>query len=160
MSGAASIVRASEEGEKRWFYGGGLHTWKATAEETDNAFLCFEDHMTEGKMTPVHTHADADEVFYVLEGNIVLHIDGDEHPIGPGGFAVAARGVPHAFLATSDARMLCLQTPGHGQAFFRHASDPASDDAIDGPVDFGRVQAAAQQHGGVEILGPPPFTPR
>jgi hypothetical protein len=93
----------------------------------------------------------------VLEGDIVLHIEGEERPIGPGGFAVAARGVPHAFLATSEARMLCVQTPGHGQAFFRHASDPASDDAIDGPVDFGRVQASAQQHGGVEILGPPPF---
>jgi quercetin dioxygenase-like cupin family protein len=113
--------------------------------------------MTEGKMTPVHTHPEADEVFYMLEGDIVVHIEGDERPIGPGGFAMVARGIPHAFLATSEARMLCVQTPGHGQAFFRHASDPASDDAIDGPVDFGRVQTSAQQHGGVEILGPPPF---
>jgi quercetin dioxygenase-like cupin family protein len=157
MTGAVSIVRATEEGEKRWFYGGGLHTWKATAEETNNAFLCFEDHMTEGKMTPVHTHPDADEILYVLEGEIVLHIEGDKHRIGPGGFAVAARGVPHAFVATSETRMLCLQTPGHGEGFFRDASDPASDDTIDGPVDFGRVETSAQQHGGVEILGPPPF---
>ena len=41
--------------------------------------------------------------------------------------------------------------------FFRHASEPASDDTIDGPVDFARVQASAKEHGGVEILGPPPF---
>ena len=61
-----SIVRSSGEGEKRWFFGGGLHTWKATADETNGAFLCFEDHMTQGKMTPFHTHPEADEVFYVL----------------------------------------------------------------------------------------------
>lgn len=53
--------------------------------------------------------------------------------------------------------MLCWQTPGTGQAFFCHASEPATDDGIDGPVDFARVQASAQEHGGVEILGPPPF---
>jgi quercetin dioxygenase-like cupin family protein len=95
----------------------------------------------------------------VLEGEIVVHVDGDEHKVGPGGFALAPRGVPHAFLVTSEgARVLCLQTPGTGQALFRHASDPTSDDAIDGPVDFARVHAAAQQHGGVEILGPPPFS--
>src|SRR2546429_656443 len=90
MSGADSIVRATGDGEKRWFYGGGLHTWKATAEETNNAFLCFEDHMTEGKMTPVHTHPEADEVFYVLEGGIVVHIEGEERPIGPAGLSKAS----------------------------------------------------------------------
>jgi hypothetical protein len=60
-------------------------------------------------------------------------------------------------MATSEVRMLCWQTPGDGQAFFRHASEPASHDTIAGPVDFARVQAAAKEHGGVEILGPPPF---
>jgi len=157
MSGAGSIIRSTGDGEKRWFFGGGLHTWKATAEETNGAFLCFEDHMTEGKMTPFHTHPDADESFYVLEGEIVVHVDGKEHLIGPGGFAVALRGEPHAFMATSDTRMLCWQTPGSCQEFFRHASEPTSDESIDGPVDFARVQASAKEHGGVEILGPPPF---
>src|SRR5256885_9171934 len=117
MRGADSIVRATGEGEKLWFYGGGLHTGKATAEETNNAFLCFEDHMTEGKMTPIHTHPGADEVFYVLEGDIVVHIEGDERAIGPGGFALVARGVPHAFLSTSQARLLSVQTPDDGIAF-------------------------------------------
>ena len=35
MDGTGVIVRARGAGEKRWFYGGGLHTWKATAEETN-----------------------------------------------------------------------------------------------------------------------------
>lgn len=157
MSTSAFVVRRSGEGEQRWFFGGGLHTWKATAEETNGAFLCFEDHMSEGKMTPWHTHPDADEAFYVLEGEIVVHVDGEEHLVGPGGFVVALRGEPHAFMATSETTMLCLQTPASGQAFFRHASEPATDGGIDGPVDFARVHASAEVHGGVEILGPPPF---
>jgi len=151
------IVRAGGEGDRRWFFGGGLHTWKATAAETNGSFLLFEDHMTEGKVTPFHIHPDADEAFYVLEGEIVVHADGQDHHISSGGFAVALRAVPHAFMAVAETRLLCMQTPGTGDAFFRHASEPAGDDSIDGPVDFGRVQAAAKEHGGVEILGPPPF---
>jgi quercetin dioxygenase-like cupin family protein len=158
MAGAGVIVRADGEGEMRWFYGGGLHTWKATAEETNGAFLLFEDHLQEGKMTPFHTHPDADEVFYVLDGEIIVHVEGgDEHRLGEHDFAVALRGAPHAFMATAETRLLCMQTPGTAQAFFRHASQPSQDHRIDGPVDFARVQAAAQEYGGVVLLGPPPF---
>jgi quercetin dioxygenase-like cupin family protein len=158
MDGTGVIVRARGQGEKRWFYGGGLQTWKATAEETNGAFLFFEDHMAQGKVTPVHIHPDADEVFYVLEGEIIVHVEGDvEHRIQQGDFALALRGVPHAFMATTETRLLCMQTPGTGQAFFRHASEPSTDDRIDGPMDFGRVQAAANDYGGVRLLGPPPF---
>ena len=34
MNKVVSIVRADGEGEKLWFYGGGVHTWKATSAET------------------------------------------------------------------------------------------------------------------------------
>ena len=44
-----SLVRASDDGPRRWFFGGGLHIWKATAEETDGAFILFEDRMDHGK---------------------------------------------------------------------------------------------------------------
>jgi hypothetical protein len=49
------------------------------------------------------------------------------------------------------------KTPATGQEFFRHASEPASTHRIDGPVDFDRVRASAAAHGGVEMVGPPPF---
>ena len=32
-----STVRETEENEQRWFCGGGLHTWVATAAETGGA---------------------------------------------------------------------------------------------------------------------------
>jgi quercetin dioxygenase-like cupin family protein len=156
MTDSGCIVRATGEGEQRWFFGGGLHTWKATAEETNDAFLLFEDHMQAHKMTPFHTHP-ADEVFYVLDGAITVHVDGRDELLEAGACAVVLRGVPHAFMANEDTRLLCMQTPGTGQAFFRHASEAAEPGVLDGPVDFGRVQEAARAHGGVELLGPPPF---
>ena len=56
----------------------GIHTWKATEEETGGAFLLFEDVLGAGKVTPLHPHPEAEETFYMLEGEIVLHIDGQE----------------------------------------------------------------------------------
>jgi quercetin dioxygenase-like cupin family protein len=153
------IIRAAGEGESRWFFGGGVHTWKATAAETAGAFLLFEDHMDKGKMTPLHTHPDSDETMYVLAGEVLVHLDGRVHAVHAGGVAVAPRGVPHAFLVVSDtARLLFLHTPGCCEAFYRDASEPVGGDhGPAGLVDFARVQASAQRNGGIVILGPPPF---
>ena len=63
-----SLVRSTEEGERRWFFGGGVHIWKATADETDGAFLLFEDRMGPGKVTPLHIHPDSDETMIRLAG--------------------------------------------------------------------------------------------
>jgi quercetin dioxygenase-like cupin family protein len=161
MNAAVPIIRNEGEGERLWFFGGGVHTWKASAGETDGSFLLFEDFMSEGKMTPLHVHANEDEALYVLDGEILVHIDGTDHPVGPRGVAVAPRGVPHAFLVTSStARVLTLQTPGSAEAFYRGASEPASDDTGPyGPVDFARVRESADRSGGMQVLGPPPFEP-
>jgi quercetin dioxygenase-like cupin family protein len=155
------IVRAAGQGERRWFHGGGVHTWKVHAEESAGAFLLFEDAMDEGKMTPLHTHPESDETMIVLEGSILMHLDGSEHRVDEGGVASAPRGLPHAFMVVSPrARLLCLHTPGSCESFYRHASVPqtAGKDA-DGVVDFDLVRAAAATYGGIEILGPPPFSP-
>lgn len=158
-----SLVRASEEGERRWFFGGGEHIWKATAAETDGAFLLFEDRLDHGKVTPLHLHPDSDETMIVLEGEILMHLDGHDHVVGPGGIASAPRGAPHAFMVSGldGARLLCLHTPGCCQDFYWDASEPidASDNSHDERrVDMNRVQASAMKNGGIEILGPPPFT--
>src|SRR5713101_4083656 len=101
MNPGVSIVRADGEGEHLRFWGGGVLTMKATNEETGGAFLLFEDRMSQGKTTPLHIHAKEDETLYVLEGEILVHIDGKNHRVGPRGVAIALRGVPHAFLVTS-----------------------------------------------------------
>lgn len=158
-SSLAPIIRSVDEGARRWFYGGGVHTWKATTEETGGAFFLFEDRMEQGKMTPLHTHPDSDESMYVLEGEILMHMDGTEHRIAAGGLAVAPRGVPHAFMVLSGvARLLCLHTPAACQAFYLDASEPiGAEQEASGSVDFARVQESAKRNGGIVMLGPPPF---
>ena len=159
MSSAAPIIRGDGEGERRWFAGGGVHIMKATAEETDGAFMLLEDRMAQGKTTPLHTHPNLDETLIVLEGEILVYAEGTEHRVGPRGVAVAPRGVPHAFMVTSEsALILALQTPGSGEAFYRDASEPASAETDPERTDWDRLRAAAERHPDIiQILGPPPF---
>jgi quercetin dioxygenase-like cupin family protein len=159
MSKLSPVVRGEGDGEKLWFYGGGVHTWLATSAETGGAFLLFDDVMTRGKTTPMHSHPEVDETLYVLDGEILVHIDGREQKVGRGGLAMVPRGVPHAFLVTSEtARLLTLETPGSSEAFYRGASEPLTPSLhAKCPVDFDRVRASAARNGGIEILGPPPF---
>ena len=135
-----------------------MHSWLATAEETAGAFLLFSDVMDKGKRTPLHTHP-SDESLYVVDGEILVHLDGHEHTLRAGGLVIAPRTVPHAFLVLSEtATMLTLHTPGTCQAFYLGASEPLTSDT-DRVVDFDRVRESAVTNGGIEILGPPPFPP-
>jgi uncharacterized cupin superfamily protein len=121
--------------------------------------LVFEDELEGGKVTPMHLHPDVDEALYVIEGQILLNVEGNEHTVGAGGFTFAPRGCAHAFVVTSErARLLCIQTPGSGQAFYRNASQPAKASRT-GPVDFDRLREVAVETGATTIVGPPPFTP-
>src|SRR5688500_17725780 len=97
MSDPAPIILAAGEGDKRSFLGGGLHTWKLLAVQTGGAFFLIEDVMTQGKVTPLHKHPEADELTCVLEGEIIVNVDGQEHRIGTGGMSFVPRGMPHAF---------------------------------------------------------------
>lgn len=156
---AVPIIRQHGEGEQFWFAGGGVWTMKATAAETGGAFMLLEDHMARGKMTPMHMHPNEDEALYVLDGELLVDVEGQQHRVGNGGLFVAPRGVPHAFMVTSEtAHVLALQTPGTGEAFYREASEPmtSAEDAAR-PGDFERLRKVAERSPSIEILGPPPF---
>jgi quercetin dioxygenase-like cupin family protein len=161
MAERAPIVRAGSDGEDLWF-ANSLLTIKAGSAETDQGFLLMEFQSPLGKTTPLHLHEHEDESFYVLEGELLVHIDGQEHRGGPGAFVNVPRGAAHAFLVTSEtARFLVVVTPGspEAEAFFRDAGDPAPDHVPPplAPLDIGRLKAAAEASGGMELLGPPPF---
>jgi quercetin dioxygenase-like cupin family protein len=159
MSTAVPIIRQDGEGEQMWFAGGGAFTWKATSAETGGAFIMLEDRMVRGKTTPLHLHPNEDEAIYVLAGELLVHIEGDEQRVGPGGLFFAPRGVPHAFVVTSEtARVLAWQTPGTGESFYRDAGEPVEtpEDAAR-PADWVRLRQVAQRSETIELLGPPPF---
>ena len=130
----------------------------ATPEETGGDFFLSEFVGEKGKVTPMHVHPAAHETFYILDGEILLDIDGEKHSLSTGGVAVVPRGVPHAFMVTSPTmRSLTIQTPGTDEAFYRMASEPALPGSEPVPVDFDRIREAALRTGAIEIVGPPPF---
>jgi quercetin dioxygenase-like cupin family protein len=153
------VIRQDGEGEQLAFAGGGLMTIIASAKETGGSFTMIDDTVVRGKTTPLHLHPDFEEAIYVLEGEILVHVDGAEHRVGEHGLFVAPRGVPHAFLVTSEtARLLATLAPGNGEDFYRDASDPAA--SVDDPQnrpDFKRLREAAERSTSIEIVGPPPF---
>ena len=159
MSVPVPLIRHEGEGEHLWFAGGGLFTMKASTADTGGAFMLFEDRVVRGKTTPLHLHPNEDEAIYVLDGELLVHVNGAEYRVGKGGLLFAPRGVAHAFLVTSEtAHLLCLQTPGTGEAFYRSVSEPArSQEDASRPPDFARLREAAQRSDSIELLGPPPF---
>ena len=162
MTSLIPIVRNAGEGDKQSFVGGGLHIWKLLAEDTDGAFFLFEDTMVKDKTTPLHLHPEAHEMTYVLDGEIEVQVDGQRSRVRSGGMSFVPKGVAHAFIVVSaEARLLTIQSPGAvGQAFYRGASDPAVDDAVD-MVDIARLQAVgspeSQRH---QAPRPAPFRHR
>lgn len=157
----ATIVLEAGEGEALWFNNDRL-TLKATGVQTDGEFLLVEELATRGKATPLHSHPAEAETFYILEGQALFHIDGEECLLGTGDFTSVPPEVPHAYRITSErARTLILITPGGGsmEAFFRDAGGPAAEEGLPpaGPLDIERISAAAERTGAVRILGPPPF---
>lgn len=153
---ATPSIKAADEGERRWFYGGGVHTWKVTEADSDGAVSCFEDEMTEGKMTPWHCHPASDELTYLIEGTCHVNIDGRKQIVEAGSTWFVPRGVSHAFTVLSPtARVLGIQTPGTAARFYWEASEPAGEE--DGVVDFDRIREVAMSTGVTQVLGPPPF---
>ena len=152
---ATPVVCAAGEGPRYWFYGGGVHLWKVSGEETKGGVAVFEDTLERGKTTPLHQHPGSDEIIYVLEGEILIHNGGNPRTVGTGGVVMTPRGVPHAFVVTSErARILAIVTPAaEVESFYRRASTVGES----GPVDFAKVGAAAKETGATVILGPPPF---
>ncbi len=153
-----AIVHQRGEGEGIWF-DGGLLTVKASAEDTAGAYAVFEYLAPAGKASPLHHHPDADETFYLLEGAMLVHVDGVEHEASEGATITFLRGVPHAYAITSEqARILMVLTPGAGLNFFREAGEPAASVTLPPPRErnLEQFQAAAAGNG-VVLLGPPPF---
>jgi quercetin dioxygenase-like cupin family protein len=73
-----------------------------------------EQAMPPGYGVPMHVHADEDELFYVLSGELTLETEAGELVAKAGSFVHLPQGVPHGFHnATGDVvRALVVATPG------------------------------------------------
>jgi quercetin dioxygenase-like cupin family protein len=97
---------------------------------------------------PLHRH-DFDEAFYVLDGELTFHLDGELVTVGAGELAFAPGGAVHTFAnrGTAAAHYLILITPaGFERSLARRA---ARKDGVNPP------EWALQELPPVETLGPP-----
>jgi quercetin dioxygenase-like cupin family protein len=151
----SAVVRRAGEGHQRWFFGGGVFTWKLTSVETGGELSVFEVELDGGKRTPLHTHPIA-ESLWVLDGHLRYRIDTDDVDIQAGDFVMVPSGIPHAFLVLSEhARLISIQPSGACEPFYLGASEPIEGSARE--TDFTRLAQSAAANGGIEIVGPPPF---
>ncbi len=129
-------------------------------DEASGAFDLVEIEGREGDMPPLHVHHETDEVFYVLDGRLSLHLPGRSVELGAGDAFLAPHGVPHVYRVESrTARWLGIGAPAGFAEFVRDASDePVGDGFPDREPDVARVAAAAARHG-IELLGPPGTMP-
>ena len=111
---------------------------KASADTTAGAFTIIEE--AAPLDTPLHVHEHEDEVFYVLEGEHVVHVGEQPFEVGAGGLVFGPRGVPHAQrrIVPRTGRLLTLFYPAGFEGFFRELAEAEQTGAI-GPAAYARV---------------------
>jgi len=127
--------------------------WKATADETRGAIDVFEVTLAAGSSgPPEHIHDAVDELFYILDGQMIVSLDGEETQAGAGTFVFVPRGTRHAWVNAGDstARFLTLFTPGGMRAFFEDTAPLLQARPLDVPA----LAAAAARHS-TRVTGPP-----
>jgi quercetin dioxygenase-like cupin family protein len=130
---------------------GGPLTFKLRGEQSDGRLAVFENVIPPGEGPPLHTHANEDEAFYVLEGEFRYRLGGETHAAPAGSFAFIPRDVPHCFQNVGEvpARLLVMFTPAGMERFFdQFAALPAGGAA-------GAAFASVGREFEMEVLGPP-----
>lgn len=69
-----------------------------------------------GGTDPQQPHTE-DEIYYVVRGRAVIHVEGEEHSVGPGSVIFVKAGDGHRFhTITEDLSLLVVFAPAEGTA--------------------------------------------
>ena len=144
------IVRGHEQ-PKFWLLDD-LITPLLGGNQTDGRFAVFMGRAHPGGGPPPHLHANDDEGFYVLEGQLTVLSHDKLIVANAGEFVWAPKGVTHCFKCTSDlpVKFLVIVTPSAFGDFARTLSKPAIDFASPptiGEADIARLMGVAPQYG-------------
>lgn len=128
---------------------------KISGEDSEGTLAFF--HLVAPPMSgpPRHVHTREDELFYVLEGELVFELDGERHTARAGDTVYLRRGVVHAYqnFTTSTARLLIATTPGAFSGFFVELSAATPVGGLPAPDQLDVISTKY----GITMLGPPMF---
>jgi mannose-6-phosphate isomerase-like protein (cupin superfamily) len=151
------VALDADHGEALWF-GANRVTIKATAADTNGDYGAWVSWAPPGSSPPRHLHHGVDEAFWISSGTVRFEVGDRVFMLGPGGYALLPREVPHTFVVEGDedAVMFGMFNPGGSEAYFAAAGRPAEADGLPpaGPPDIARFEAAGADFG-IEIVGPP-----
>jgi len=150
---------AAGEGRADVWWKTGRVTVKAGGAVAGGSFAQLEMNDPRGTAPPMHLHHNADETFYVIEGEIIVLIGDERITLSAGDYAFAPRGIPHSTVVSSErARVLVTLSPAGLEELFVtlgstvNGSEPPAEEVLP-PMDELVRRFAAY---GVDILGPPP----
>jgi quercetin dioxygenase-like cupin family protein len=153
----ARRVAVCKPGESRFAFASAAQAQtspcKVSSEDTDGACTVFELSALPRSGPFLHVHHREDEWYYVLSGEFIFRVGGEEHRLVTGGSIWLPRGVPHVWAntATTDGRLILMCQPGGFEKFF--------DDMGKVPMDKKSSENMRDLMAkyGMEMLGPPIF---
>lgn len=138
-----------------------LVTFAVAHDDGSDGVSVIESVAPRGDSPPYHVHRTEDEVFHLLEGELVLLVDGETRRVQAGETCLAPKGVPHTYRVMSEqARWLLVTTRGDFERFVRELARPATTPTLPTPSgpptpEQARTLAEAGLRHGIELLGPP-----
>jgi mannose-6-phosphate isomerase-like protein (cupin superfamily) len=118
--GATSRGIVIGPGQGRTIPGTDAITLIATAEETGGSIGLFEDTSSPGDGPPRHVHYGSDELFYLLEGELLILLGERQESVSAGTYVFVPRGTVHAYkvIGTERGRVLSAFIPGGPERAF------------------------------------------
>lgn len=104
---------------------------KVGSEDSGGAFTLVEDNLKSTFALGLHMHRTHAETFYILEGSLEFHVDGDWVTVGQGATLHIPPGVPHACVVSEgveSARMLMIFQPAGFDGFLAEISGMTEED--------------------------------
>lgn len=155
-------MNTSEEmsGDTLWF-GNTSVTILVSSTDGADGMAVIEHRMPYGEAPPLHIHHSEDEIFFCLEGEMLVEVAGVGRLLQAGDCAIAPKGVPHRFrvVSRSGARSLTVTRGRDFETMVRavgrapaHAGLPAF--AAPTPEIIGALTAACAANA-IEIIGAP-----
>ena len=99
-------------------------TFRVTGEDTGGAYSVLEYLAAPGAGSPMHSHTNEVESFYILEGAMTFQLGNQKTRATPGTFVTIPVGLRHAFVnaESEPSRSLVILTPSGLEYFFLEMS--------------------------------------
>ena len=131
------------------------HTYvKVSAADTGGAFALMEDNLKREFALGLHLHRQHAETFYILEGNVDFHIDGDWMTAGPATTVHIPPGIPHAVVLPpgQTGKMLMIFQPAGFDQYLAELGKMTEQDFADAK----RMQELDLKYDIINLGGVPP----